>query len=369
MTTSRTISFVDLATKYAPYSLQFQEDLKRVLASGNYILGGEVARLEDSIKEYSGSPYAIAVANGTDALLLSLKAAGVKRGDEVITTPMSYLATTSSIVLSGATAVFVDVDASLNLDPQCIEEAISEKTKAISVVHLAGIPAQIERIADIADKYRLALIEDCAQSLGATLNGRFTGTFGRFGALSFHPLKNLGTPGDGGMVLMRDPGDSDWMLQARNHGHRGRDDCDFWSINSRLDELHAAFLSSQLKGYSAELNRRKRLAQIYLEQLGGIVEFPEVVPGSDPSYNWIMILVERREDLISYLEKSGVEVKVHYPKLIPEMRAAKENCRSQNDLPNAKRMVKRILSLPTSEHITEADAHYVCQRVSEFFRK
>lgn len=369
MTTSRTISFVDLAAKYAPYSAQFQEDLKRVLASGNYILGGEVARLEHSIKEYSGSPCAVAVANGTDALLLSLKAAGVKSGDEVITTPMSYLATTSTIALSGATAVFVDVDASLNMDPECIEEAITEKTKAISVVHLAGIPAQIERIAEIADKYRLALIEDCAQSLGATLNGRLTGTFGRFGTLSFHPLKNLGTLGDGGMILMREQEDSDWMMQARNHGHRGRDECDFWSINSRLDELHAAFLSTQLKGYDGELKRRKRLAQIYREKLRGIVEFPEVAPGSDPSYNWIMILVERREELISYLERSGIEVKVHYPRLIPEMKAAKENCRSQNDLPNAKKMVKKILSVPTSEHITEADAHHVCQRVSEFFRK
>jgi dTDP-4-amino-4,6-dideoxygalactose transaminase len=367
MTISRKISFVDLAAKYAPYSAQLQENLARVISSGTYILGGEVARLERSIKDYAGSQYAVAVANGTDALLMSLKAADIKSGDEVITTPMSYLATTSTIALSGATAVFVDVDASLNLDPERIEEAINERTRAISVVHLAGIPAQIERIAAIANKHRLILIEDCAQSFGASLNGRLTGTFGRFGTLSFHPLKNLGTLGDGGMILMQDQKDATRMIQARNHGHSGRDECDFWSINSRLDELHAAFLSTLLEGYDAELSRRKRLAKIYREELGGIVEFPEIPPDSDPSYNWIMILVERRAELISFLERSGIEVKIHYPKLIPEMKAAKEKCRLQDDLPNAKRMVKKILSVPTAEHITEVDAHYVCDQIKAFF--
>lgn len=366
MNPSQPISFIDLAAKYAGFAKQLHEDLGRVLSSGSYILGSEVARFEGSIKDFTAAKHAVAVANGTDALILSLKAAGVGPGDEVITTPMSYLATTSSIALSGATAVFVDVDASLNLDPERIEEAITERTRAISVVHLAGIPAQIERIAQVADKYGLALIEDCAQSFGASQDGQLTGTFGRFGTLSFHPLKNLGTLGDGGMILMQRQEDEDWMLQARNHGHRGRDECDFWSINSRLDELHAAFLNSMLMRYPEELDRRRRLADIYRTELAGVVEFPLIPANSRPSYNWIMILVDRREELIAHLADCGIEVKVHYPKLIPDLKAAAANCREHGNLANARRMVKRILSVPMAEHISEADARLVCDRIKEF---
>lgn len=364
---SHTIPFVDLVAKYKVFTPKFVEDLNRVLLSGSYILGDEVARLERTIKEYTKAEYAIAVANGTDALVLSLKSAGVVAGDEVITTPMSYLATTSSIALCGATAVFVDVDDSLNLDPEDIEAAVTERTRAISVVHLAGIPAQIERIAKIADKHDLALIEDCAQSFGATQGGRLTGTFGRFGTLSFHPLKNLGTLGDGGMILTSRQQDHSWLLKARNHGHNGRDECDFWSVNSRLDELHAAFLNTMLKQYREELDRRRKLAAIYRSELSGVVEFPTVFPGSAPSYNWIMILAERRNELIAYLADCGIEVKVHYPKLIPDLHSAAGNCREHDHLINARRLVKRILSLPTAEHVSEADARTVCLKIKTFY--
>ncbi len=362
-----TIPFVDLTTKYKVFGARFLEDLNRVLSSGSYILGDEVIKFERAIKDYTKAENAIAVANGTDALVLSLRAAGVGIGDEVITTPMSYLATTSSIALCGGTAVFVDVDNSLNLDPDCIESAITERTRAISVVHLGGIPAQIEHIARIADKYGLALIEDCAQSFGASQNGRFTGTFGRFGALSFHPLKNLGTLGDGGMIIAKLEQDCSWLFQARNHGHSGRDECDFWSMNSRLDEIHAAFLNTMLKQYNEELGRRRKLAAIYRSELTQLVGFPLVSSGSLPSYNWIMILAERREELIAHLADSGIEVKVHYPKLIPDLIAAAANCRDHDDLKNARRLVKCILSLPTAEHVSETDARFVCSKIKTFY--
>jgi len=367
MSSSKTIQFIQLAVKYQDFVKQFQQDLERVLKSGSYILGSEVARLEQSIKDFTGAKHAVAVANGTDALILSLRAAGVGPGDEVITSPMSYLATTSSIALTGATAVFVDVDASLNLDPECIEDAITERTRAISVVHLAGIPAQIEHISKIAEKHNLVLIEDCAQSFGASKNKQMLGSFGHFGTLSFHPLKNLGTIGDGGMILLQRQEDKEWVLQARNHGHRGRDDCDFWSINSRLDELHAAFLNSMLKEYDKELLRRRRLAGIYRDELDGVVEFPLIHPNSQPSYNWIMTLVERRDELIEYLAGCGIEVKVHYPKLIPDLKAAAKNCRVHGDISNARSMVKRILSVPMAEHISEADVHLVCEHIKNFY--
>ena len=365
--TPYTIPFINLPAKYKAFEIEFLEDLHRVLSSGTYILGDEVAQFERAIKDYTKAQNTIAVANGTDALVLSLRAAGVGVGDEVITTPMSYLATTSSIALCGATAVFADVDDSLNLDPDCIENAITERTRAISVVHLAGIPAQIDRIVKIAAKYGLALIEDCAQSFGALHNGSATGTFGGFGALSFHPLKNLGTVGDGGMIMTKNDLDYRFIMKARNHGHNGRDECDFWSMNSRLDEIHAAFLNTMLKSYGYELDRRRKLAMIYREELTHLLEFPLVSPNSMPSYNWIMILVEEREELIKYLANSGIEVKVHYPKLIPDLIAASLNCRQHGDLKKSRHYVKRILSLPTAEHVSEEDARVVCSRIKSFY--
>ncbi|NVK33318.1 MAG: DegT/DnrJ/EryC1/StrS family aminotransferase [Rhodobacteraceae bacterium] len=368
MTSSRAVTFIDLEKKYSRFSEKLHDDLDRVLSSGFFILGNEVKQFETSVKAFTGAKHAVAVANGTDALVLSLKAAGIKPGDEVITTPMTYLATASSIALVGAIPVFIDVDASLNLDPDLIEDAITDRTRAISVVHLAGVPAQAERIAEIATKRGLVFIEDCAQSLGATRNGKMTGTFGDFGTLSFHPLKNLGTLGDGGMILVSNQDNGQWLGQARNHGHAGRDDCDFWSINSRLDELHAAFLSSMLPRYAEELDCRRQLAQIYREELAGTVQFPLISQENNASYNWVMLLVERRDELIEYLAGHGIEVKVHYPKLIPELKAAQNGCRIHGDLSNAKHMVKRILSVPMAEHITVEDVRYVCQHIKTFYR-
>ncbi len=360
------IPFVDLAFKYAPLAARFHQDLDRVLSSGSFILGEELARFEAAVTDFTGAPHAVGVGNGTDALMLCLKAMGIGPGDEVVTSPMSYLATASSIALCGATAVFADVDDGLNLDPERIEDALSPRTKAIMVVHLAGIPARIADIVDIADRHGLAVVEDCAQAFGARLHGRPVGTFGRFGAVSFHPLKNLGTLGDGGLILARNPDDARWLRQARNHGHNGRDACDFWSVNSRLDELHAAFLRTQLACYPQELRRRRRLAALYRAELAGAVGFPEIPDGGDPSYNWIMALVDRREELVAFLSGHGVETKVHYPLLLPSLKAAAETCRVHGDLRNARRQVARILSLPMAEHVSESDVLTVCGHVKEF---
>lgn len=363
----RFLPFVDLAAKQARFAARYHEDLTRVLASGNYILGREVADFEDSVARFTGAAHAIGLANGTDALVLGLKAIGVGMGDEVITTPMSYLASTSSIALCGATAVFVDIDDSLNIDPDRIEDAITKRTRAISVVHLAGIPARMDSIVAIADRHGLPVIEDCAQSFGAVYKGKFAGTHGRFGAISFHPLKNLGTLGDGGMILARDARDAAWLRQARNHGHRSREECDFWTLNSRLDELHAAFLRTQLEAYPQELSRRRRLAGIYRSRLAGVVEFPRLPEGSLPSYNWIMILAERRESLIAHLTGQGIETKIHYPMLIPSLKAAAVNCRAHAPIPNAERLVDLILSLPAAEHVTEDDVRETCDYIRKFY--
>ena len=286
----------------------------------------------------------------------------------MITTPMSYLASTSSITRCGATAVFVDIDSSLNLDSGEVGEAINERTKAILPVHLSGIPAQVGQIGKIAGRHGLPVIEDCAQAFGATTGGAFVGTANDFGAVSFHPLKNLGALGDGGMILAKSERHADWLRQARNHGHRSRDECDFWSVNSRLDELQSAFLRTQLRVLPQELARRRKLAKIYREELKGVVGFPEVAEASQPSYNWIMILADDRERLIDFLMKRGIETKVHYPTLIPNLKAAGESCKVHGALPAANKLVDQILSLPNAEHVCDSDAALVCQSVKAFYQ-
>jgi dTDP-4-amino-4,6-dideoxygalactose transaminase len=366
---TKKITFIDLVSKYKPFVEQFHKDLDRVLASGTFILGQEVLRFEESIKHSTKTAGAIGVGNGTDALILCLKAMNIGPRDEVITTSMSYLATASSIALVGATAVCVDIDNSLNLDPDKIEAAITPQTRAILVVHLSGIPADVDQIMKIASRHGLPVIEDCAQAFGAEISGQAVGTFGRLGTISFHPLKNLGTLGDGGIILAQREEDIRWLEQARNHGHKNRDECDFWSINSRLDELHAAFLNTMLEYYPEEVKRRQRLADIYKLELKGLVKFPLVPPGAKPSFNWIMMLVDQREELVKFLAEQGTELKIHYPYLMPDLKSAVKNCRVHGSLENSRNMVKKIISVPAAEHISESDVRYICEQIKNFYAK
>ncbi|WP_417815451.1 DegT/DnrJ/EryC1/StrS family aminotransferase [Thalassospira alkalitolerans] len=363
------IKFVDLVSKYRQFQFGFHEDLDRLVSSGAYILGDIVSEFEQALSDFSGVKHAIAVANGTDALVLSLRAGGVVCGDEVITTPMSYLASTSAIALCGAKAVFADVDETLNANPQSIESLITDKTKAILVVHLAGNPANLSEIRNVADRNGLFVIEDCAQALGASFAGEQVGSFGDFAGISFHPLKNLGALGDAGAVLTDNDGYAEWLRKARNHGHISREDCGFWSMNSRLDALQAAFLLRMLKEYPVELKRRRSLAGIYMEELSGTVEFQFCIEGAKPSYNWFILLAEKRADLMRHLDRSGVETKIHYPILIPDMHAAERLTCAPSPLPRARNYVEKILSLPCGEHITEEDAFYITGLIRQFYGK
>ena len=362
------LKFVDLKNKFMPFAKQFHQDLDRVISSGDFILGKEVRKLEKSIERMTPACHAVGVANCTDGLILGLKAIGISPGDEVITSPMSYLATTSTIALCGGCPVFVDIDETLNIDPMKIEMAITPRTKAISVVHLAGVPAKIKQIVDIGSRHGIPVIEDCAQSFGATLDGKLLGSFGNFGVMSFHPLKTFGTVGDGGLILAKDSQDFKWLVKARNHGHSSREECDFWSLNSRLDEIHAAFLNTLLKYYPNELKRRQQLAGIYRKNLKHIVDFPSIAKNGKPSYNWVMILSDKREDLILHLKEQGVETKIHYSKLIPDLLAASDGCRIHGHIDNARRQVDRILSLPTAEHISNDNAHFICKQIIDFYQ-
>lgn len=362
------IPFLDLSFKYSRFRQAFHDDLDAVLTSGQFILGDDVEALEEQLVEMQGCSSAITVANGTDALVLALKGMNIENGDEVITTPMSYLASTSAITMLGAKPVFADVDGSLNLDPDSVVSKITKRTKAILVVHLAGIPADMPRLGAIAQRNNLVLVEDCAQAFGAQIDGKAVGTFSDVSAVSFHPLKNLGTLGDGGAIFCNRPELQSWFIKARNHGHSSRDQCDFWSINSRLDALHARFIMSQLGAYNAEIARRRELAELYRDLLVDYVQFPMVRIGCEPSYNWIMILTERRDELMLHLAQSGIETKVHYPRLIPELSAASGIDCDPWSYPNAINFTQQILSLPCAEHITTEHVYVISKKIKEFYK-
>ncbi|MBI5921864.1 MAG: DegT/DnrJ/EryC1/StrS family aminotransferase [Betaproteobacteria bacterium] len=362
------VPFVDLSLRFATYRQAFHAALDSILDHGQCILGPEVEQFETAIANFCSSRHAIAVANGTDALVLSLKASGIEAGDEVITTPMSYLASTSSIVLAGATPVFADVGGDLNLDPDAVEAAITPRTKAILLVHLAGNPAQVDRLADLARRYRLSLLEDCAQAVGATYEGQTVGTFGDFGAVSLHPLKNLGTLGDAGVILTNHDGMAGWLRVARNHGHSSRDQCEFWSINSRLDSLHAAFLIEMLSDLPNFLVERRKQAARYQEGLAGWVGFPSVAATAKPTFNMFMILVERREDLQRHLYHHGIETRIHYPLLIPNMKAA-AGIRRPNSLKKAESYSSSILSLPMGIHLSNEQIDFTIEQIVEYCNK
>jgi dTDP-4-amino-4,6-dideoxygalactose transaminase len=358
------VPFVDLTVRFAHSRAALHAALDRVIDHGQVILGTEVEALEQAIAAVAGCRHAVAVANGTDALMLSLRARGIGAGDEVITTTMSYLASTSSIALVGATPVFADVGDDLNLDPAAVERLITAKTRAIQLVHLAGIPAQVDEFVDIARRHDLVLIEDCAQAFGATVDGRMVGSFGDFGAVSLHPLKNLPALGDAGMILTDDDAAGHWLRIARNHGHSGRDECEFWSINSRLDALQAAFLGRMLADLPAFLDQRRQQAARYRAGLGDCVGFPTVAAAASPTFNMFMVLADRREALHDYLAEQGIETRIHYPLPIHRMKAARGI--AHGALPRAEAYTERILSLPLGMHITAEQIDFVTDRIVHF---
>jgi len=361
------VPFVDLTARFSPWRAAFHATLDRVIDHGQIILGDEVETFEQNMVTYAGCRHAIAVANGTDALMLSLRAKGIGIGDEVITTPMSYLASTSSIALVGATPVFADVGDDLNLDPNAVERLITPRTRSILLVHLAGIPSQIHRFIDIARYHNLVLIEDCAQAFGATVDGRMVGTFGDFGAVSLHPLKNLPALGDAGIILTNDDAAADWLRIARNHGHSGRDECEFWSINSRLDALQAAFLCEILVGFPAFLDVRRQQATRYHTGLKTCVGFPMIASTVNPTYNMFMILVDDREALREMLAEQGIETRIHYPNPIHQLRAAHHI--AHDALPRTEIYSKRILSLPLGLHISDNQIDAVITHILHFYRQ
>jgi UDP-2-acetamido-2-deoxy-ribo-hexuluronate aminotransferase len=356
----------DIKYKFNNCRTEFKETIDRLLDCGEYVLGSTLKKFELNVAKYLNVKYTIGVGTGTAALELGIRSLNLPPGSEVITSPMSYLASTSAIYLAGLKPVFSDIDDSLNLCPVSLENKINEKTTAILVVHLGGVPAQIKSLLKIAKKYNLKIIEDCAQAFGSKHKKNFVGTFGDVAALSFHPLKTLGTIGDGGMILTNKKRIYDNCIKSRNHGHYCRDDINFFSDNSRLDDIHAGFLQVQLKQYDKVIKYRNDLAKRYKERLNRIVLFPVINDCDLSVYSNFMIIVKNRRRLIKHLNKESIETKIHYPKLINKLRPLKNLNISNN---NADYYVKRILTIPLGKHITKSIQNKIILSINQFYEK
>lgn len=338
--------------------------LNKNINHGQFVLGPDVKKLEKLFSKIVGVKYAISVSNGTSALYLVLKFLNLKKNDEVITVSNSYISSASTIALNGLKIKFVDIDNDLNIDIEQLKKKINNKTKAIIAVHLTGNPAKIDEIKKIAKKKKIFVIEDAAQAIGAKLNNKMVGSIADFGCFSFHPLKNIGALGDGGIITTNNKKFYRWARMARNNGHPNRDNCNFWSLNLRMDNLQASFIISKLNQLKSINNRRIKFAKIYIKNLKKIVKsVPEIRKNSLCVFNLFIIRCKNRNKLQKFLHKNKIETKIHYPKPVHKMNVWKE----KDYLPKTDQFSKEILSLPISHHLNEKKIHYVCKKIREFY--
>jgi UDP-N-acetyl-3-dehydro-alpha-D-glucosamine 3-aminotranferase len=354
------IPMVDLKLQYQQIKEEIDGGILEALEKTQFILGPNVTAFENEAAAYLGVKHAVAVASGTDALHLALAAAGIGAGDEVITSPFTFIATAEAIRYVGATPVFTDIDPhTFNIDPDGIEAAITSKTRAVMPVHLFGQPADMARIKSICDKHGLLLIEDCAQSFGAAAGGVMTGSIGLAGCFSFFPSKNLGCYGDGGLVTT----DSDEMAEQlkilRNHGSKVRYHHSVIGYNSRLDEIQAVILRVKLKRITAYSAGRRRVAHLYSELLQGSLVTPPVEDGKGVHvYHQYTVLTDRRDPIMAALTAAGIASAIYYPIPLHRQEVFADECRNLS-LPVAEEVAGRCMSLPVFPEMTEEQVREV----------
>jgi dTDP-4-amino-4,6-dideoxygalactose transaminase len=361
------VPFVNLTGQHHPLKAELLEACASVLDHGQFVLGPEVAEFEERFAELCGVRYAVGVDNGTSALLLSLRSLGVGEGDEVITAANSFLASASSIALTGARPVLVDVRDDFCIDPAQVEQAITPRTRAIMPVHLTGCPADMTALCRIAERHQIPIVEDAAQAVGALSQGKRVGSFGSTGCFSLHPLKILNAVGDGGVITTNDPALFAQLVKARNHGLVDRDECAFWSINSRLDTLQAAMLLVKLQRLEGWIDSRRSIAARYRQQLEGLVSVPQEHPGDRAVYQTFMIQCERRQELQAFLAARGIDTKVHYPVPIHLQPAASYLGYRAGSFPVTERLSSSILSLPMYPELSAAQQEHVICSIRGFY--
>lgn len=343
-----TIPMVDLKRQYHALKKEIDAAVSDVLTQTQFILGPNVSLLEEEVAAYHQLPHAIGVANGTDALLLALRSCGIKAGDEVITTPFTFIATAEVIALLNATPVFADIcPDTFNINPDLIAKKITPKTKAIIPVHLFGHPADMDPILEIAQKHDLKVIEDCAQSFGAKYKSQLTGTIGDIGCFSFFPSKNLGGYGDGGMVITKDKNIAGQIRMLRNHGSSVRYHHAEVGYNSRLDEIQAAILRVKLKHIDQfNLARRKNAAAYCAALNRKDIILPSVAERCEHVFHQFTIRAQNRDVIVNALKEKGIASAIYYPVPLHQQEIFVKLYNNLNKLPVSEMCAREVLSLP-----------------------
>lgn len=349
------------------YQEEYEQKAIEVLRSGWYVLGKEVENFEKEFALYLGAKHCVGVASGLDALWIAFRILGIGSGDEVIVQGNTYIASVMGITINGATPIFVESDEYYNIDASKIEEKITEKTKAVLVVHLYGQASNMKPVAEICQKYNLRLVEDCAQSHGARFDGQMTGTFGDIGCFSFYPSKNLGAFGDAGAIVTNDDKIAEDTRVFRNYGSERRYYNKVVGTNSRLDEIQAGFLRIRLK-YLNELTQEKRtICERYLDQIhNNKIVLPAIRQRATHIWHQFVVRSEERDELIKYLDEKGIGTIIHYP-IPPHLSEAYRylNLR-EGSLPITEKYARTVLSLPLYNGMTEEEQTFVINAVNDF---
>lgn len=349
------------------YQEEFEEKALKVLRSGWYVLGEEVSAFEEEFAAYTGAKYCVGLASGLDALWLAFRVLGIGSGDEVIVQGNTYIASVMGITINGATPVFVEPDDYYQIDPAKIEEKITDRTRAVLVVHLYGQAANMEPIAELCRKYNLRLVEDCAQSHGACFDGKMTGTFGDIGCFSFYPSKNLGAFGDGGAIVTDDERIAADMKVYRNYGSEKRYYNKVVGTNSRLDEIQAGLLRIRLSHLDELTKEKQEIAKQYLANIRNPkILLPKTVDGATHVYHQFVIRCKERDRLINYLNEKEIGTIIHYP-IPPHLAEAYAYLGFQEgDFPITERLAKEVLSIPMYNGMKKEEQSYVIDALNAF---
>lgn len=371
------VNFYTSQREYNEKKQEFDKAIQSIIEKGNFILGEEEKEFEKKIQEYTGAKHAIGVASGTDALVIASDILGFKDGKEIITSPFTFLASTSCIAKHKGIPVFVDIDEdTLQIDTSKIEEKITENTVGILPIHLFNQMADMDKIMEIAKKHNLRVLEDAAEAFGMRWKGNnseyaHSGSVGDFGVFSFFPTKTLGGYGDGGMIITNDDKLAELARYYRVHGASKKYHYDFIGYNSRLDTLQASILSVKLKYIDEAIARREEIANIYMNELKDCegVRIPKIKGNQKHVFYVFNILAKDRDNLAEYLKKNEIGNSIYYPKPLHLQKCFEYLGYKEGDFPVAEKVSKEILALPIYPEITNEEVEFVCKTIKDFYRK
>lgn len=359
------VPYLDLSVRDSSHKAELLKAVETVLSHGRVILGPEHDEFERKVAAFCKKRYAAGIGSGTDALYLALRSLDLSPGDEVITTSLSWIATTNAIALCGATPVFVDIREDLNIDPDRIEEAVTSRTKVILPVHFSGKLCDMPKIQAISERHHLVVVEDAAQAFGGHLQGQMAGSFGRINCFSMNSMKLFCAYGEAGAIVTDDSRLYEKIVSLRYNGTINKEECHYPSLNGRLDTLQAAMLLVNFERLAERIEKRRRIADFYSQELGSLVQCPREEEDNYDVYYTYTIITDQRDSLRGFLDSRGIETGIHHPIPMPHQKAYQYLPKS--DIPVTERLVNQILSIPNHQDLTRDMIEYVAGSIKRYF--